>query len=244
VRGPRSGRSGPEVLTSRWSQEDYRELLLTLTERGVTWYGLAEFAAGHPGIWLRHDVEISLDAALVMAATEAALNIHSDFFLCPESPLIVGDDERLRQWVTEIVRHGHRVGFHLLADARFGSANDRLAVLRARFAAPPQAAATAVTFHAPGIPTATLARVPLSCPVYQRLADGRCRYYSDSTGVWRWGDPLSDRTIDAGPVQLLIHPFWWSGRDRIPSVVAVQPKEVGWFLPQVSARYHPPGDHG
>jgi hypothetical protein len=46
--------------------------------------------------------------------------------------------------------------------------------------------------------------------VYGSAVKGKVAYISDSTGRWRYGQPLESAAFKARkPIQLLTHPIWW-----------------------------------
>ena len=86
------------------------------------------------------------------------------------------------------------------------------------------------SFHAPGVPAAELATHAAGARVYANLSKGIGSYASDSTGRWRWGTP--DQALAKGlPLQVLTHPFWWSGGTKdLRSMGTLWPN----FLPQLA----------
>jgi hypothetical protein len=179
-------------LTCAFDLEHYRELLDAASEGG---YRPAFFdeapAAGR--IFLRHDVDLSLDAALRMAEVEAAAGVTATYFLMTESvfynlasPEGVTTLERLRAL-------GHRIGLHGVypkadRDERFDPV---------------------LAWHNPdaGYLTAPVEGVVnVMAPPY--FAPDT--YRSDSNQHWRSGCPHDDlRAGSFAWLQLLVHPEIW-----------------------------------
>jgi hypothetical protein len=91
--------------------DHYRELIMAAKDGG---YRFASFdRAPEPGeLYVRHDVDLSLEAALEMGRLEHELGVRATYFLMTESVFynllsVVGERARrqLRQW-------GHAVGLH------------------------------------------------------------------------------------------------------------------------------------
>lgn len=187
-------RSVESVLSRPWSADQYRELLMALT--GHTWLRHPDQLLAEPGIWLRHDLEVSAVAALQMANVEAELGISATYFICRESPYFLGRSAELGALEETLLSLGHSVGPHELP--KLGGRLNR-----------PRQSREPVTFHAPATPLATLAALDGGDVVYAPVADGRVTYRSDSTGRWRWGDPVELAGTPGLCLQLLVHPCWW-----------------------------------
>jgi hypothetical protein len=65
---------------SAWSLDDYRDLVSAALEGGYRFVGFAEEPTDGV-LYLRHDVDLSLDAALRMARVEAELAVTATYFL-------------------------------------------------------------------------------------------------------------------------------------------------------------------
>lgn len=213
-----------------WTLADYLRLLRGLVH-STPIIGLSSFAAMEPGVWLRHDVELDTSAAMRMAQAEAAINVSATYFLSMESPFIEDNDETLRVTMSNLQELGHDVSYHLLLSPGLHTVGERLHELRKRF---PRIRPQALTFHGPGVPAEVFAESPFGAPVYGPLAKHLCRYFSDSTGRWRWGDPRNGVPTDM-PVQLLVHPSWWAGDfQRVVKLCATSHRHRE-FLPQFAA---------
>ncbi len=144
---------------------------------------------------LRHDVDLSLDAALRMAEIEHDAEAPATYFLMTESVFYNLDSNEGVAAISRLRELGHRVGLHAVypnapVDDRFDPV---------------------VAWHNPD-------------PEYMRapLADGRINvmqepwfdpgtYRSDSNQRWRSDCPHDDLRAGAFPwLQLLIHPEIWA----------------------------------
>ena len=122
-----------------------------------------------------------------MAELEAEIGVPSSYFVCVESPYFP-TEAAVVATMDELRRLARDVSFHLVLSPEAGSIHDRLRALAQRI---PSVEPLALTFHAPGVPVVDLPAEPLGAIVYQPLVEPRGRYFSDSTGQWRWGHPVT-----------------------------------------------------
>lgn len=186
----RNEASGPASCT--FDLEHYRELLRAVTSGGYRWAGFER--APEPGdVILRHDVDLSLDAALTMAEVEADEGAWSTWFLMTRSVfynLASADGE---QAVARLRELGHRVAHHAVfphvdLDERF----DRV-----------------VSWHNPE-PTFMHTEVERAVNVMRPPFFDREHYRSDSNQHWRRGCPHDALAHgDFEWLQLLIHAEIW-----------------------------------
>jgi hypothetical protein len=170
----------------------YRELLDSANAGG---YRFAHFGSGpEPGdLFLRHDVDLSLAAAVEMAELEAELEVATTYLLMTESvfynlasPEGVATIARLREL-------GHLVGLHAAypnvpLDWRFEPV---------------------VSWHNPR-PEYMSDEIPGAINAYGSRYFSPETYQSDSNQHWRAGCPHDALRAGAFPwVQMLIHPAIW-----------------------------------
>lgn len=164
-------------------------------------------------VFLRHDVDLSLGAALKVAYLEHKIGVNSTYFILLTSDFYNPMSQQGRQHLREIVRLGHSIGLHF--DKKpWSDATSRTLVEAVRRQARilEDLALAPVKFfshHQPG-KNGYFATEDLEIfDVYQQVADSRLPYFSDSTGTFRFGDYSA--TMESGKsFQLLTHPIWWS----------------------------------
>ena len=217
------------LIRSRWTRADYGELILHLLQADLTIIDSDKFTSDAPGIWLRHDVELCLQSAVEMAQLENDLEVPSTYFVCMESPFFDAIRSRLGGFLERLLDLGREVSFHLVLSASSASVERRLQDYVDSIDGLP--VPSLITYHAPGVPSEALAQAPHGHGVYAPLAGGTCKYFSDSTGRWRWGDPRFAGLAPTDTVQLLTHPFWWAGT-YVP--VSLSVGEASGFLPQLT----------
>ncbi len=172
--------------------EHYRELLGAAHTGG---YRFAPFGEG-PGdgdLFLRHDVDLSLAAALRMAEVETEAGARATYFLMTES---VFYNLASSEGVTAIGRLrelGHWIGLHAVYPK--ASLDDRFAPV--------------VAWHNPD-PEYMTSPVPGAINVMSKRYFDPETYRSDSNQRWRHGCPHDELRSGAFPwLQLLVHPEIW-----------------------------------
>ena len=172
--------------------EHYRELLEAAKEGGY------RFAAFGPDprkndLFLRHDVDLSLPAALEMAELEAEVGARATYLLMTESLFYNLASEEGRTTVARLRELGHAVGLHAIhpnveLDGRFDPV---------------------VSWHNPR-PEYMGEEIPGAANAYGRPYFVRERYRSDSNQRWRDGCPHEELRAGAFPwLQILVHPEIW-----------------------------------
>jgi hypothetical protein len=160
---------------------------------------------GLPTFW-RHDVDVSLEAALEMAWFEAQRNVTATYFIMPVDNPFYTETEALG-FAGQIADLGHSVALHV--DPRYHE--DMGYLLRA------VGHAGQFSWHCPRVEDLWVA-IPKVKSAYDPYWEGA--YYSDSRGRFAYGDPEDDR--QERPVQIALHPEWWFSpevHDDIPDDV-------------------------
>ena len=179
-------------MSCSFSLDHYRELLAAARGSG---YRFAHFdqQPRRGDLLLRHDVDLSLDAALQMAELEAAEDASATYFLMTESVFYNLASSEGVAALARLRELGHRVGLHAVYPS---------AVLDERFD-------PVVAWHNPdpGYMTNPIAGV------VNVMQDGYFdppTYRSDSNQRWRSGCPHEELRAGAFPwLQLLTHPEIW-----------------------------------
>jgi hypothetical protein len=179
-------------VTCAFDLRHYGELLEAAKAGGYRFASFEESPA--PGdLFLRHDVDLSLDAAVEMAELEAELGARATYFLMTESVFYnlaskegVGALARLRAL-------GHAIGLHAVyPSARLDERFDPV-----------------VAWHNPD-PEYMSVSVDDAVNVMDVRHFDPTTYRSDSNQRWRHGCPHEDLAAGAFPwLQLLVHPEIW-----------------------------------
>jgi hypothetical protein len=173
--------------------DHYRELLDAARAGG---YRFA-FFQGQPregDLILRHDVDLSLDAAVRMAELEADAGAAATYFLMTESVFYNLASEDGEQALARLRELGHRIGLHAVYPR---------ARLDERFE-------PVVAWHNPD-PDYMSSPVEGAINVMEEPWFSPATYRSDSNQHWRSGCPHDDLRTGAFPwLQLLTHPEIWA----------------------------------
>ena len=174
-----------------------------------------------PLVIMRHDIDMDLEAALMMSSLEKDLGIHSTYFFMVGCSLYNVFSGNGAQRVKQILATGHHFGLHfdcsLYEDISVDNLNcyiSRECELLERFFERP---IEAVSFHRPGrleLSGVELERWPNS---YERVFLEKFEYFSDSRGNWARGNPLeSEAFLKRKNLHILAHPVWWTETPMAP----------------------------
>jgi hypothetical protein len=196
----------------------YRELLERALAAGYRVACFRDFAPpgdGPPVLLLRHDLDHSLRAALVLARIEAELGVRATYFVqvaCPFYNLLAPEG---RAFVRELADLGHEVGLHYDGGRYAGPEGvdearaDRDLVARLA-GAPVVSASRHIPIDSLDFDVSALVRNEAYAP---RFTAPPMTYVSDSLLVWRQWHPLE--LVERGrSLQLLTHPFKWAQATR------------------------------
>jgi hypothetical protein len=170
----------------------YRELLEAAKVGG---YRFARFGGDpEPGdLFLRHDIDLSLAAALEMAEVEAEVDVRATYLLMTESVFYNLASEEGRAAILRLRELGHPVGLHAVhpnveLDGRFDPV---------------------VSWHNPR-PEYMSEEIAGAANAYGPRYFAPETYRSDSNQHWRSGCPHDELRAGAFPwLQILIHPEIW-----------------------------------
>jgi hypothetical protein len=172
--------------------DHYRELLAAARAGG---YRCAFFdrepAAGD--LFLRHDVDMSLDAAVLMAELEASEGMTATYFLMTRGDFYNLGGPVGRRTIARLRELGHRIGLHAVhPDAELDARFDPV-----------------IAWHTPDPDFMTLP-VDGALNVMQPPWFDPATYRSDSNQHWRSGCPRDELAAGSFPfLQLLVHPEIW-----------------------------------
>ncbi|MDX6442336.1 MAG: hypothetical protein QOE43_2065 [Gaiellaceae bacterium] len=170
----------------------YRELLDAAKAGGYRWATFeAEPQAGD--VLLRHDVDLSLEAALELARLEQSAGARATYFLMTESVFYNLDSELGRETLRELRSLGHAVGLHGVYPR--AARDDRFDAVLAWHNPDPE------YVHEPVSGLVNVMQPPWFT---------KGKYRSDSNQHWREGCPHEE--LRAGTfdwLQLLTHPEIW-----------------------------------
>ena len=179
-------------MTCAFDLAHYRELLEAARAGG---YRFARFGADpEPGdLFLRHDVDLSLAAAVEMGEVEAELGVETTYLLMTESVFYNLASSEGEAAIARLRELGHAVGLHAVhpnveLDGRFDPV---------------------VSWHNPR-PEYMSDEIPGAANAYGPRYFAPETYRSDSNQHWRAGCPHEELRAGAFPwLQILVHPEIW-----------------------------------
>ena len=209
------------LVESPFSLKEYERLVSELTARG---YSIASFHNAEPThshLILRHDVDMSLEAAVAMARLEKSIGVSSTYFVLLRTEFYNIFSSQGGEALCIIQEMGHEIGLHFDAayyedeDTNFAKMvaqeSDILEVMTAN-------KVRSFSLHRPHPKMLTDELVvPNRINAYSKNFFQEMAYCSDSRGAWHHGHPLEHPAVKEGrALQLLTHPIWWtieSGND-------------------------------
>ncbi|WCP73957.1 hypothetical protein [Sphingomonas hankookensis] len=204
--------------------DDYRSLIGEFQDHGYTPCRLQDVRADQPDLYLRHDVDLSLELAVEMAAVEAELGVFSTYFVLVSTDIYNPATIQNRRILSSIIERGHEIGLHFdvtrVEDGDIDSAAERECAILSSLTGHP---VETISFHRPARNLLnSTGRFAGRRHTYEPEFFSNIAYISDSNGGWHHGHPLDHPAIAARTaVQLLTHPIWWGGwgtRETVPLI--------------------------
>jgi|SaaInlStandDraft_3_1057020.scaffolds.fasta_scaffold22016_1 hypothetical protein len=163
---------------------------------------------------LRHDIDMSLDAALAIGAIEMELGVSSTYFVLLGSEMYNIFSPSSKYILESLMKMGHKIGLHFDAsqyENNFSSldkaAQQECTLLENLI----ESSIKIISFHRPsqrflGLDSKLAGRIH----TYQPYFFKDMGYCSDSRGAWYHGNPLQNNSVkNKSALQLLTHPIWW-----------------------------------
>ncbi|WP_336236148.1 hypothetical protein [Achromobacter dolens] len=207
---------------SDFTHSHYRKLLRSAKSkyRFLTYQDAAQSATG---VFWRHDVDMSMHAALDLAEIEAGEKLTATYFLMLHSDFYNLLEREVSDIVRRIVGLGHRVGLHFdpgyYADFSPRNLPGLLSVEKNFLEAMFGISVDVFSFHNPNAESLSLTDFQYAGLVntYSDFFQKKVAYCSDSNGYWRHSrlsDVLEQPTMNK--LQVLTHPEWWVNEAMSP----------------------------
>jgi len=193
-----------------FSYRHYLEILEGFKKLGYKFSFFDEQPEGKV-VYLRHDLDTSVEKAVLMADLERSVGAKATYCLRVASPFDNLFSKRNREAVKKLVDRGHSLALHFEREAWEGDLErnilDQLNLLRSYFPV-----RDIVSFHRPQ--DDILNKCFEFINTYDKPFFKEVVYLSDSTGTWRSGCPCVNLDKEnKRNYQFLTHPIWW-GRDE------------------------------
>lgn len=204
-----------------FSFEHFGFIISQLKKNGHEFVQFTEEPKSDRYIYLRHDVDRSLEKAAAMAALEQSLGVratyfvrlHSRYYNCFSFPGLIA--------LRNIMKAGHEIGLHTeFYDVAKVLGDDGPAVFAREKRILEEIIERPVRVFSPHRTTGstntdeivkrlhTLSNANQMLCTFDERFQGDVKYISDSSGIWREGCPCG--YLDRYPrLQMLVHPIWW-----------------------------------
>ncbi|MCW5943258.1 MAG: hypothetical protein KIS66_13580 [Fimbriimonadaceae bacterium] len=218
----------------RFTLADFVRFVRAFLEAGYRFSDYEEVARERPTAGrialMRHDIDFDVLAAARMARVEADLGVRAAYFFLLRTPFYSVFNEAETAAIREILAMGHEVGLHFdrgsypkeMATEDLAAACRKEASILGEWLDSP---VRVLSYHRPG-PVEIEGRAENSHPLlntYMPAFTTAIEYRSDSGGRWRYGHPFeSDAFRSGNPIQILIHPIWWTDEPLDPYEVLVR----------------------
>lgn len=201
-------------MREQFSPAAYADLLDSFADRGYRAVRFADAETQQPDLVLRHDLDMSLQAAEPIAEIESGRNMPATYFVLIRTEMYNPMSREGQRSLRRLSELGHEIGLHLDAslypdDSRAldKAATDECAMLEQIVGR----AVPVVSFHRPaekllGFDETIGGRLHTYMPRFFKAMG----YSSDSQGQWRFGHALDHEAVrQKRALQLLTHPIWW-----------------------------------
>lgn len=199
-----------------FSYTDYKALILALNQNGYVICDYDSWCDFDRCVILRHDVDISLEAALSFARIEESLGVKSTYFVLLTSDFYNLFSAKSRAILQGIINCGHEIGLHFdetqypeamgKSDMVITKITEEANVLSTILQLP----VTKVSMHMPSkeILHADI-RIPGMINSYGKTFFNEFKYLSDSRRRWREPVMLIVNSQKFSRLHILTHPLWY-----------------------------------
>ena len=169
------------------------------------------------GVYLRFDVDVSINNALLISKYLKKKNIYGNFFFQPNNEIYNIFNPRNKEIINEIYESGHLIGLHI--DEKFFSIKEKniLNILNF-FKKNGYLFSNVISFHRPS-KKVLKKKYRLLINTYDRNFFNKNTYLSDS-GKNKFFLKKIDNflSIKNNTIQILMHPIWWTRVTNIKEI--------------------------
>ena len=205
-----------------FSFRHYREILDLFKKKGYKFCFFSELSNQKvKRVYLRHDVEISLEKALQLAQIEHQKEVSSTYFVRFSAPFYNVFDPTYSKMIKKIIGLNHQLGLHFEGDI-YGNVNLNKKAIEREVSRQLQTLKqyfeiqSVVSFHHPSNFTSNNQKFKDFISTYHSKFFQEIKYLSDSKGEWREGCVCQWLKSSSPPqnLQILTHPVWWGRKER------------------------------
>lgn len=197
-------------MDGNFSEIEYRNLMEAFLQSGYSFERFDGKYSLEKMVYLRHDVDFSIELAHEMAFIDQSLGISSTFFFLPNSELYNLYAKKASDLINGIIEMGHDVCLHTDVNA-LNNLETVTACFKRYY---PHAKANVISFHQPRQIPSNYCLPEGVINAYSSQFFSEIEYASDSGGEWKYGCPLARQAFKRKhSFQLLTHPLWWMSSD-------------------------------
>ncbi|MDY0276973.1 MAG: hypothetical protein RBQ97_02705 [Acholeplasma sp.] len=207
----------------KFTYKDYSNFINLRKQEGFLFPTFSNFMPSlEKQIIIRHDVDVSIEKALILARIEHDLNISSTFFFLVSTNFynVLSSDSKSK--LSEIASYGHEIGLHF-DETQYNIQNEEEFYRHLLFE-------KVILEKAIGSKVKSFSNHRPSKFVLNGLSDNKIdmfnaygktffvdsKYLSDSRMIWREDIDLALANPDYKNYQIGIHPFWYSDTKESP----------------------------
>ncbi|MBK7410526.1 MAG: hypothetical protein IPJ40_22175 [Saprospirales bacterium] len=188
----------------------YEDFLQAFKAQGYQFLFFQELDNPEGQIVLRHDVDFDTQFALEMAWIEHSMGIKSTYFFMLRSNFYNVMAPKDFNNILNIRELGHQISVHF-DPTIYENFQEGLTQEISMFENCFKEKVQVISFHRPSVDyqnyDAPIAGIEHT---YQSKYFRNIKYFSDSTGIWRFGHPTdSEEFQNRQSLHVLIHPIWW-----------------------------------
>ena len=190
----------------------YKKMISNFIEAGYKIKDFNNHNSSKKHLILRHDVDISLDYAEILAKIEMKENLKATYFILMTSDLYNPFSERSKNSIKRIIKYGHNIGLHFdPTKYKNNKYEEAISNEKIKLELITNSKVNMFSFHRPGNNIKNLKNINSKMThTYMPKFIKDIGYCSDSRGGWHYGHPLQNPFFLKGKaMQLLTHPIWW-----------------------------------
>ncbi len=188
----------------------YEEILKTAKQKGFkfTFFSKKSFKKT---IYLRHDIDVSLENALKIAEIEKKYKVHSTFFIRTHTLFYNPISPDSLKMIKKIINLGHKIGLHY--DGVIKKGLEKMIQKEFSYLQNYFPISKVVSFHHPS-PKVFGLEMKNFINTYNSYFFKECDYISDSNRDLKKGciKEFIEKT-ESNRIQVLTHPIWWNEKN-------------------------------
>ena len=193
-----------------FSESCYEVFLKTFVNQGYSFKSFNNFEEGQNQIVLRHDIDFDTSIALKCAEFESAMNIKSNYFFLLSSDFYNVINQRTFRDIIKIKELNHNISLHF-DPLIYDDFEQGFLFEKELFESLFNVDVKIISIHRPNdFFLNHNSKIMGVYHTYQDMFFKKINYYSDSSGMWRFGSPINSEDFKNGNTfHVLTHPIWW-----------------------------------